>query len=73
MANGGFKHETQRDDLVVQGAARGWPVNRHLTLGHLYGLLAADRRGGRPVHPVLLHLAGGDLGDAEFAEEGDQV
>jgi hypothetical protein len=68
MANGGLEHETQRNDLVVEGAARWRLIGGRLPLGHLHRLLATDRRGGRAMDAVLLHLAGSDLRNAEFAE-----
>ena len=58
MTDGGFKSLSQRDDLVMHGAACGrFP----------------RRRCFYPVDPVLLRLSGSDLGKPEIAEEGDQM
>ncbi len=58
MTDGGFQDLAQRDDLIVNGAAR-----RGFVLGR--GLDAVDA--------VFLDLAGGDLRKAGRAEERDQV
>lgn len=73
VTHSGFQHEAQGHDLVVQCAARRRLVDRRRALGFLWGTQAADRRGGRPMDPVFLHLAGGDLGDAKLAEERQEV
>lgn len=75
VPQGGFEHEPQRHDLVVECAARRRLERRRLlALRELaLRLLAADRRLGRAMDPVLLHLSGGHFGEPELSEIGEEV
>lgn len=58
MTDGGFEDKAQRHDLVMEGAAR-----RSLAFAPVEGAVDA----------VFLNLAGGHLGDAELAEERQEM
>ena len=70
MADRGLEYLAQSHDLVVKGASRRWFIfERAVALRLGIGL----KPRGHAMDPVFLHLAGGDLGDAEFAEKGIKV
>ncbi len=85
MTDGGLQHLPQGHDFVVKGAACRGAVFRGIDYDG--GDLAvgggacrlpvrrqlADRRRGGSMHPILLHLAGRDLGNAHLAEEGAEM
>src|SRR5260221_13789460 len=71
MAYRRLQHLPQRHDLVVQRAPRRRLVLHGNVLAR--GTRLARWRRRRPVHAIVLHLAGGDLGDAELAEEAAQM